>query len=276
MSRSFRAGLADETIEIVRLGGYENGVGNRVSIVEAMERAVHGTKVLGLTAQPNCGDAEEKGACAVIEVTSESTLEAIYRLNARKSKGLGCLNFASAKNPGGGFMYGAQAQEEVLARSSGLYKCLLSAPEFYKMNRKHSSSLYLDLAIVSPGVPFFRDDKGQLIDHPVLATVITAPAPNAGAIKANEPDRIPDVEPTLRNRAALVLQVAEILGIRNLVLGAWGCGVFRNDPLTVACAFADLLKPGKAYSKSFEHVVFAIFDPNESGESLAAFRREFA
>ncbi|MCP4113573.1 MAG: TIGR02452 family protein [Desulfobacteraceae bacterium] len=49
----------------------------------------------------------------VIEVTTESTLEAAHRLiKEYNCNHIACLNFASAKNPGGGFSSGSQAQEE--------------------------------------------------------------------------------------------------------------------------------------------------------------------
>lgn len=108
------------------------------------------------------------------------------------------------------------------------------------------------------------------------ATVITAPAPNAGAVIRNEPALIPEIEPTLRRRAELVLQVAALHNIENLILGAWGCGVFRNDPNTVASAFADLLKPGRPYSRFFDRVVFAVFDPAREGPNYQAFEEVFS
>jgi uncharacterized protein (TIGR02452 family) len=66
------------------------------------------------------------------------------------------LNFASARNVGGGFLNGARAQEEDLARSCGLFRCLETQPEYYEVNRRTASLLYTDHIIYSPRVPWFR------------------------------------------------------------------------------------------------------------------------
>jgi uncharacterized protein (TIGR02452 family) len=68
------------------------------------------------------------------------------------------LNFASAKNPGGGFLNGARAQEESLARSSALYPCLRKSG-MYDHHRASGDCLYTDWMIVSPEVPVYRDDE---------------------------------------------------------------------------------------------------------------------
>jgi len=204
-------------------------------------------------------------------VTTETTFAALQRLRQEGASDLGCLNFASAKNPGGGFLTGAQAQEEALARSSGLYDCLLMQPDYYELNRKNRSCLYLDLAIVSPCVPFIRNDEGTLLEEPIIATVITSPAPNAGAVTANEPEAIPRVVPTLKRRAEMVLRLAVAHGVQNLVLGAWGCGVFRNDPVEVANAFEQLLRPEGDYHGRFQRVVFAVYTSERERANFDAF-----
>lgn len=274
MRRSHLALLATQTMEIMGQGWYFSHEGNQVSIAAEMKQAVLGTTLYeaGMLAEAPRG---WKKTDASIKVTCESTFEAMRRLSIGSAGKIGCLNFASAKNPGGGFLNGAQAQEEALTRSSALYNCLTKASGYYEKNRANSSCLYLDLVIASPDVPFFRNDEGMLIDNPLLATVITAPAPNAAAVLANEPALASKIQPTLQRRAQLVLQAAVIFGVTHLVLGAWGCGVFRNDPAVVADAFARLLKTGCPYSRSFDEVVFAIFDSTQTGKNLAAFRRVF-
>jgi uncharacterized protein (TIGR02452 family) len=187
---------------------------------------------------------------------------------------LACLNFASAKNPGGGFLAGSLAQEEALACASGLYPCLLRIPEYYERNRANRSALYLDLAIFSPNVPFFRDDHGALQENPLLASVITAPAPNAGAIAQNEPANSQLVEPTFRRRAEMVLSIAKAHNVDRLVLGAWGCGVFRNDPRMVASIFESFLKPPGKFADVFEQVVFAVFDRSQNLGTYKAFAQQ--
>jgi uncharacterized protein (TIGR02452 family) len=259
-----RKQIARETVEACERGGYRD-----VSLREAIDAAVAGT-VLHTAGTAAAIPHDRAGA---IEVTPESTFEALHRLAG--APGLGCLNFASAKNPGGGFLGGAQAQEEALCRSSALYPCLVTRMhDHYEPNRAQRSALYLDLAIHSPRVPFFRDDAGGWLAAPVLADVITCAAPNFGALEhAGSPDlaRVPAV---LHARAELVLRVAVAHNIRTLVLGAWGAGVFRNDPALVADAFAAPLE--RDFRGAFDRVVFAVLDHRPGAPTRAAFEARFA
>ncbi|GAA2659418.1 MULTISPECIES: TIGR02452 family protein [Actinosynnema] len=266
MKSGLRA-IAQETVEITRRGSYVAG-GREVVIGEAVARAVAGT-VLHLPdeplAVPPAGTAPS--AEARVEVTGESTLEAARRLG----EDVACLVFASARNPGGGFLNGAQAQEEAIARSSALHACLESVPAFYAHHRAHPELVYTDRVIHSPGVPVFRADDGALLPQPHRAAFLTAAAPNRGAVATNQPDRLADVRPALLRRAERVLRVAAHHGHRRLVLGAWGCGVFRNEPGEVAEAFATAL----AALPAFDHVVFAILDRARDSPVRAAFTARF-
>ena len=213
-----------------------------------------------------------RAAATTIEVTGESTVSALARL-APRGDHLACLNFASARNPGGGFLGGAQAQEETLARSSGLYLCQTAHRDFYERNRANRSPLYLDLALFSPHVPFFRDDDGAWLDAPVLASVITCPAPNVSALRQQNRIAGAPVEETLRRRAALVLGSAAHHGVDTLVLGAWGAGVFANDPVMVARVFADLL--ADRFARVFAHITFAVLGAPETHANHRAFAEQF-
>ncbi|RJQ80799.1 TIGR02452 family protein [Pseudonocardiaceae bacterium YIM PH 21723] len=187
----------------------------------------------------------------VIEVTAESTLAAARRLADRDPA---VLNFASAKKPGGGFRSGAEAQEESLARSSSLIASLDQVPEFYDFHRRLPGQLYTSRVIYSPAVPVFRDDDARLLPAPYLTTFLTCAAPNVNGIQPPA-----DIQQLLATRAHRVLQVAAAHGHHTLVLGAWGCGVFRNDPRHVAQAFRDALP-----DFAFQHVTFAILGSPET------------
>jgi uncharacterized protein (TIGR02452 family) len=183
-----------------------------------------------------------------------------------------CLNFASAKNPGGGFLNGSQAQEESLARASGLYACLLQARAMYDTNRQFDSCLYTDHMIYSPRVPVFRDDDDVLLAEPYAVSFVTAPAVNAGALRPGERARI---EPTMRGRTEKVLALAAAHGHEALVLGAWGCGVFRNDPTDVARWFHEHLCETPAFEGVFRTVVFAVLDSSPDEHTLRPFAERF-
>ncbi|GGV64838.1 TIGR02452 family protein [Streptomyces griseoloalbus] len=265
-------GIARETEQIVAAGSYRAPGGHEVSLAAAIGAAARGTRTHGPepVPVPAFRPAETR-----FEVTGESSLEAARRL-AGADGGPAVLNFASARNPGGGYLNGAQAQEEALCRASALYTCLLRAPGFYDHHRAHRDPLYTDRVIHSPAVPVFRDDRGRLLDEPFTAGFLTSPAPNAGVILSRTPERARELPRALAVRAGRVLETALAHGYRRLVLGAWGCGVFRNDPAQVAAAFRAHLEPGGRFSGAFEHVVFAILDRTRDSVVRAAFERTFA
>lgn len=220
-------------------------------------------------------------AATRIEVSAQSSMDAARRLAAARDANdadgaagsPAVLNFASARNPGGGYLGGARAQEEDLCRVSALYTTLLHAPDYYAAHRASRDVLYSHRVILSPRVPVFRDEHYALLEQPYEVCFLTSPAPNAGAARRDQRHLVPAL---LAERAARVLAVAAHHGQRRLVLGAWGCGVFRNDPAVVAAAFRDLLTGEGPFAGAFEHVVFAVLDRGAGRANLAAFRAAFA
>lgn len=79
---------------------------------------------------------------------------------------------------------------------------------------------------------------------------------------------------TLEARAGKVLAVAAAHGHPCLVLGAWGCGVFRNEPRDVAEVFARWLEHER-FKGAFKRVVFAVYDRGKGGPNLRAFEDRF-
>ncbi|MFE3651267.1 MULTISPECIES: TIGR02452 family protein [unclassified Streptomyces] len=267
-------GMAQETERIVAAGGYRTPDGRAVDLAAAVARARAGTRLHGPGPVAVAGAAP--GLRTVFEVTAEGSLTAGGRLAAAGGSGpVAVLNFASARNPGGGYLKGAQAQEEALCRGSALYTCVRAAPEFYAAHRADPSPFYSDRVILSPGVPVFRDDRGRLREAPYEAGFLTAAAPNAGVVARQRPDEVGRLPAVLAARAERVLEVAAAGGYRQLVLGAWGCGVFRNDPAQVAGAFAGLLLSGGRFAGWFARIVFAVPDRRVDSLNRAAFAAVF-
>ncbi|MFE9899792.1 TIGR02452 family protein [Streptomyces achromogenes] len=274
-------GIAAETERIVAAGRYRAPDGRDVPLAKAVEAARAGTRIFGPEPVPGAlvpGTSETEPSGEVpeggtrFEVTGESSLEAARRL---ADGPVAVLNFASARNPGGGYLNGAQAQEEALCRASALHTCLLTARGFYDHHRADRDPFYTDRVIHSPGVPVFRDDRGQLLTEPYLAGFLTAAAPNAGVIRRTAPERAAEVPGALAVRAERVLETAAAHGYRRLVLGAWGCGVFQNDPARVAGAFRAALGPGGRFARTFDHVVFGVLDRTPGAVVREAFVRAF-
>ncbi|MGW6686969.1 TIGR02452 family protein [Streptomyces sp. NPDC054961] len=262
--------IARENAEIVAAGGYRAPSGRQVALAAAVAEAKAGTRIYGPDSVIPGEPVRVGVGRTVVEVTGESSTVAARRLAAAHpgTAAVAVLNFASARNPGGGYVRGAKAQEEALCRASALYETLLEAPEYYEVHRAEVSTFYTDRVIHSPGVPVFRDDRGELMETPFRAGFLTSPAPNAGTIRRQEPERVPGIPAALARRAELVLEVAALHGYRDLVLGAWGCGVFQNDASQVAEAFRGLL--AGRFAGVFERVVFGVLDRNpETREAFA-------
>ncbi len=265
MKKTERASIAQETLKIIKDGYYFSEEGIQINISHDIEQCKANTTLY----RPDEFDKQAISTQFVpqtteIEVLNDTSLSVARQMvNEGKYQHIVCLNFASAKNPGGGFLGGSQAQEESLARSSALYGSLLKMKEYYEYNRKGKSCLYSDYMIFSPNVPVFRDDAGKLLQQPYLLSFITAPAVNAGAVRKNEPKNIKKIKSVMISRAEKVLSV--VAHCDALILGAWGCGVFQNNPVDVAEMWFTLLKENPLFVNRFKKVSFAVIDGQKRG-----------
>lgn len=187
-------------------------------------------------------------------------------------------NFASAVNPGGGVVYGASAQEECLCRCSNLYSCL-NTPDmwgmFYTPHRAAKDPIHNDDIIYTPGIVVFKTDTDlpELMEQKdwYKADVITCAAPNLREIPGNIYNcengasaagvNNYDLQIIHEKRLRRILDSAVMNHADTVILGAFGCGAFRNDPHAVASAAANVLSD---YIYAFENIEFAVYcRPND-------------
>ncbi|KAJ7105709.1 hypothetical protein C8R44DRAFT_715386 [Mycena epipterygia] len=210
------------------------------------------------------------GIRTVIEIVETTSLEAarIAALKGHK-RPIGVLNFASAEQPGGGFINGASAQEESIARSSTLYASLITptAQQFYTLHSANGKGgFYTHAMVYSPHVVVFRADDGAWV-APMEIDVLTSPAVHAGLVRKRASSSSSDasveaeIAHVMRERMARILFLFERREVRNLILGSFGTGVFKNDVDTVAQIWAELLCGSSArFGRSFHYVAFAVMD----------------
>ena len=211
-----------------------------------------------------------------LEVTKKRSYEAA----SAYGEGPVCvLNFASAANPGGGVEKGSTAQEESLCRSSNLYPCLNTRQNwdaFYTPHRRAADPLHNDDCIYTRGVTVFRSDDGsdRLLppEKRFTVDVLTCAAPN---LRLMEPSDISEEELSrlITKRTRRILDLACLMGVRVLILGAFGCGAFANPPRLVARAMRKALED---YKYAFGKVEFAVYCSPGREENYLAFRDEFA
>lgn len=189
-----------------------------------------------------------------IKLEGCDTVTALLNVSKENPGKVAILNFASYKNPGGGYLKGSFAQEEALCSESTLYPVLAKFEHtYYDWNREHlNHALYTNRALYSPEIIFKRDNEE------VVTNVITCAAPNyycAGRQGISYEENIK----ALTSRVKFMYDVAEDNSIDTLILGAWGCGVFRQDAYIVA----ELLI-NEAIGRSFNQVIFAVPNNNRN------------
>jgi uncharacterized protein (TIGR02452 family) len=270
LPRERAAALGQDTQRILANGSYTTERGATVDLGPLLARARAGTR----SYPPDVAlPAHLPGPHAtIVQVTNETTLAAARRLAAANAR-VAALNFASARHPGGGWLSGARAQEESLARASALVPCIADDP-MYARHERMRDALYTSSAIYSPDVPIFRDDDGRLLDEPYCVAMITAPAVNAGVVLERDRSRRSQISAAMRERVARVLAIAATNGHDALVLGAWGCGVFKNDPAEIAGMFDTALRG--PFAGAFVIVVFAVLDTSPERRFIGPFERAFA
>lgn len=216
-----------------------------------------------------------------VEVSRRRSFEAAIEIRKHHPKArIGVLNFASATNPGGGVKRGSSAQEECLCRCSTLYPALDQKrmwEEFYTPNRAASDPQHTDACIYTPGVVICKTDEDfpRRLDPEDFVTVdvITCAAPDLRPSMEGVPIRVSQDELflLLLRRAQHILHIAAANGVDALVLGAFGCGVFRNDPEMVAIAFLWELEKLR---RRFDLVEFAVYCRDDDTENFRAFQQQ--
>ena len=265
ISRNVAAALGRSAVEAAAKGYYICGDGKKVD----WSRDVQAACSAKLSIPPNAALPARKSNTfpeTQIQVANETTLGASRRFVENGLKPL-ALNFANGIHPGGGFLGGARAQEEVLCRSSALYQTLVN-DRMYEEHRKRPRPDSTDWAIYSPDVPVFRTDDGKELEHPWLQSFITCAAPYAPALGQ------PEAGDLLQRRIHRVLAIARAYGYATLVLGAWGCGAFGNDAYRTAVDFRQALET--EFNGAFSDIVFAITDWSPERRFLGPFNKVFS
>jgi len=158
------------------------------------------------------------------------------------------LDFASYRNPGGRFLDGSNAQEEALCHASYLYNVLSNQIKFYSYNNEHKNKgLYGNRLLYCKDIRFFKGKDTKQYD------VIVCAAPNWSVAKKYNNFTIEENDKALKERMQLIKLAAEDNNVKTLILGAFGCGVFAQDPNTVSNLFLDVFS-----TSTIENVVFAL------------------
>ena len=234
---------------------------------------------VNITAQPKADKAK-------VVVSGKRSLEAA-EFYAKQGKKVCVLNFASATNPGGGVVNGSSAQEECICRCTTLYPCLNNDElwtKFYKPHRKAANPLYNNDCIYTPNVCVFKSD----INFPELLSrdrwwrvnILTCAAPNLRERPSNPMNphagykqvkiTLSELETLLTSRIRRIFEVAVANENKVLILGAFGCGAFRNPPGIVAKVFYNIMQD---YLEYFDTIEYAVYHTEREVANYEAFKR---
>ena len=257
-----RIGIFKETLQIVNDGKYVIN-GKNVALIHSvseLEQAIFFPEksvkvIIGEQMRLRQGLPVDE---IPVKVTNKDTFSAALDMSRYSSLGeIAVLNFANPVNPGGGVKYGAMAQEEDLCRKSTLYVSLKSesVSEFYQFHKKECDCFSSHSIIVSPNVEVFRSYNNDLLPYTFSVAVISCAAPIFDGIKKKSYS-YDEYTSLLYERIMGILSICEKMGYTKLVLGAWGCGSFSNDPKLMARLFYKALCQ---FNGSFEEIEFAVF-----------------
>ncbi len=184
------------------------------------------------------------------------------------------LNLASAVRPGGGVRMGMGGQEEGLCQDSTLLVSLESdaAKAYYEYNNELDTRMGSDAAILSPDVAVFRDEKRDLLEEPFTISVLTCSAPNVRFGYEGKTEE--EYKAMLKGRIEGLLTCAVSLGYRDIILGAFGCGAFKNDASLVSDDFYQALN-GPA-GRGLVHADFAVLCSPGKEYNYEEFCRNFS
>lgn len=273
MKKGQRIQAANDTLDVFKRGSY-TCKNQCINIQEEHAYTLSHTDLL----TPDVSDVYIKNAkqknytSCVYEVQEKTTVAALYDLRKNTTSAIGILNFASAKNAGGGFLNGAVAQEESLAVVSNLYLSQITKPAYYEANRACKTMMYTDHAIYAKDILFIKNDDLNYIEVQ-KANVLTMPAVNLGQVKLKGED-VQKAKEVMKARMRKVLAIFAHYENKVLILGAYGCGVFRNDPQTIAQQWYELLEE-EGWKYNFENIVFAVYDRTKTQDTLHAFTSVF-
>lgn len=158
------------------------------------------------------------------------------------------------------------AQEDCLCQSSNLLPCLKQQhlmKDYYMPHRIANDPMYSDKVIYTENITVFKmdDDIPKLMpsNEWFNVDVITCAAPNLRNVDNINEDKLFSL---FCRRIDAVLNTALSHKVDTVILGAWGCGAFKNSPEIVAKDFKKIID--EKYQTAFRNIVFAIKNSNSN------------
>lgn len=276
------ADIFRETTRLIKAGGYTTPSGKQIQF--DFTRMLQQGKCFQQEIPAVSASLVEGGTKVIVECND--CLVAAGRL-VNEGYNPVLLNFASAGHPGGGVETGARAQEETICRRSTLTRSIYSFDTKYASRYgyalqvgEHYPIVSEFSAIYSPAVTVFREGVDCLLmDEPYDVAVVTCAALNLNGkypIKLTPDGHMPQAAIDItRNKIRTVFRIGLMYDHDALVLGAFGCGAFKNPPAEIAWLFHNVMEEPE-FKDKFRLITFSIIeDHNSRNANLDAFKAEF-
>lgn len=276
------ADIFRETTKLIQAGGYITPSGKQIrfDFTRMLQQGKCFQQEIPIVSSPSV----EGGTKVMVE--SNDCLVAAERL-VKEGYNPVLLNFASAGHPGGGVETGARAQEETICRRSTLTRSIYSFDAKYASRYgyalqagEHYPIVSEFSAVYSPAVTVFREGIDCLLmEDPYDVAVVTCASLNLNGkypIKLTPDGHMPQAAIAItRNKIRTVFRIGLTYGHDSLVLGAFGCGAFKNPPAEIARLFHEVMEEPE-FKDRFRLITFSIIeDHNSNNRNLRAFEAEF-
>ena len=234
-----------------------------------IKKAIEKTVIYDKT--PSCPKDEDSGVnISIVKSTHQDIIKSsIIREEIDSGKIVCVHNFASYKSAGGLFLVGSTAQEESLCHNSALYNVLRKFEDkYYHKNRNElNRGLYRNIALYSPGIPFWSNNVDVNIarNESILVDVLTCASPNASIMQRFRLFNQNENFIALKSRIEFIWKILGNRKVDTFITGAFGCGVFKQDPVLVADIMMSIIDKNRTYPS---RVIFAIPDDDNYQDFL--------
>ena len=167
------------------------------------------------------------------------------------------LNMACPRNPGGGVKRGCFSQEENCFRRSNYFIALPKISKFYPIPDNG--------CIYTKTITVIKDQKYQLLEKPFNVSMIACAALRYPPMRSNGEYVKENDKRLMKHKIEQIFQVALLNGHDCLVLGAFGCGAFGNNPVVVAELFNEVIKQ---YYGCFKNITFAVLSYKDDNYNI--------
>lgn len=268
--KELRCKVFRNTVDIVNQGWYITEDGTTVQF-ESDEQMRKDSRLYSYEVIAHFAKDSEKPT--EIDVVNQDCLEVAIDLLTRGFNPA-VLNMASRRNPGGGVTTGAGAQEETLFRRTNLFRSLYQfAPyaEQYDLEKSlYQYPLHHDFGgVYTPDAVVFRESETRgyrLMNKPIKLSFISVAGLNRPQLINEESAIAPHLVYTIKNKIRTILAIGLEKNHHSLVLGALGCGAFRNPPKHIAYLFHEILNEAE-FKNKYRRIVFAIIDDHNTCHS---------